>query len=624
MKLSKRKKLAALVLAAAMILLSACKDSPALTRYIYTPDAEIQGDVVMARYDDVDDSQERNNNASKKSEEAQALEDQQDTPQQGEAENEQAAQTPALDLSVNSGAVIQSLLSPDQQGLVASGNLIGSAAGMGGKSDPKGDPGAAPDTKPSTPDTVPSTPDTVPSTPDTLPSTPDTLPSTPDDNVYSTAAAVGEIATIVRMLGWEGALVATSQSVGSRTLISQVFSDISDVPTVWTGDGSDGLDVNGFNQLLEIKPDVVYYSPDCGSLTQNQIDVLGENGIAVTILDSMNYATGVKNNVLAIGQQMGEAAKSKSMEYEAWFDATISKPGRRGIGRYSPTSIIGIAASSYGGSYINANYDSDGTSSGSFQDSDRDPYSGGMATLFISDWDDTASYYLAGEHTADGREIVENGMAVANTGYTNSPISYYMSMGGVSNTGARASNETYNRTYYVASMTTCFVLNSGQYDVRSDLIGRGGDGAHYTTSIEAYCSYLGADKSYLSNAPEFPAVVVANQNIKNRIESSNFHWKVHDRLVESSVLRGYKMLGTSRNYVASAIQGDYDVYVNPDGVGSWMEGSAESPLETLWITNMFHGSYFNIGQEIYDFYNQFYGYQLSNSQIDAILAGSQS
>lgn len=53
--------------------------------------------------------------------------------------------------------------------------------------------------------------------------------------------------------------------------------------------------------------------------------------------------------------------------------------------------------------------------------------------------------------------------------------------------------------------------------------------------------------------------------------------------------------------------------------------STETPLALLWLAELLYPDYFDIdfSQELKDFYEEFYDYQLSEETVEAILAGDE-
>ncbi|MCD8376634.1 MAG: hypothetical protein LUD69_06795 [Oscillospiraceae bacterium] len=77
-------------------------------------------------------------------------------------------------------------------------------------------------------------------------------------------------------------------------------------------------------------------------------------------------------------------------------------------------------------------------------------------------------------------------------------------------------------------------------------------------------------------------------------------------------------------YAYSNLSGSCEICVNPTGLGDWVDGSPESILEAVWIAWRVQGCYEtqeDVEEIIQDFYETFYHYTLSESEMAAILAG---
>ena len=75
--------------------------------------------------------------------------------------------------------------------------------------------------------------------------------------------------------------------------------------------------------------------------------------------------------------------------------------------------------------------------------------------------------------------------------------------------------------------------------------------------------------------------------------------------------------------VQTWVRADFAVYVNPYGVTSWADGSAESVLESIWAAYQINGAFTKDEciSEMKNFYQKFYGYALSDSEAELILEG---
>jgi hypothetical protein len=228
----------------------------------------------------------------------------------------------------------------------------------------------------------------------------------------------------------------------------------------------------------------------------------------------------------------------------------------------------------------------------------------GKYTLFISGWDESQTLRL---YRTDGWTQDFTGLAITTRGYTSSPISYFMSLAGVVNNAAVNATGTRNTTMYV---NTFSVVVQGE-----TLLGSGNYSIEMGNSLQVKLA------SGLGSA-SFPALVVASQTIRQAIEDSaasgSGMWTVYDYIIND---RGF--LDGNDTLVNSVISGDYEIFVNPNGLGNWMTGSAESILEMVWVAAMFHDTFTEkqIESYIQDFYKTFYRCDLTQAQIDAILEG---
>lgn len=68
------------------------------------------------------------------------------------------------------------------------------------------------------------------------------------------------------------------------------------------------------------------------------------------------------------------------------------------------------------------------------------------------------------------------------------------------------------------------------------------------------------------------------------------------------------------------------VYVQPSGVYLWSVRSAEGALEPLWLGSVLYPDKFadvDMNQEVRDFYQKFYDYELSDDELKTIMAGDE-
>ena len=402
-------------------------------------------------------------------------------------------------------------------------------------------------------------------------------------------AAVGEAALIVQMLGGGGRLAAASASFTGEGFTGRIFADelISETDTLWRGIGDAPLNEESFLMLLQKAPQVCFEISGQRTFTDEQIARLEEHGIGYVPLPALNSHSGIIRAVKIVGEVLGDSggvnARDRAAEYISYCDSVLKKVGAKG--KFSPDGI---------------NYDT-GEQDSSFS-SDNGKYS-----LFVGDWDAGVSYTL---HDDSSISLEGTGLPVAVTGYTLSPVSYYMSVAGVANAGALKENN------YSVLMPHSRYVNPIQ-TANKALSVKGGlaysDGGYVLTS---------AGGSYLGDTA-FPAIIAGSAAVRDGILDSAL-WRNYGYVTSASGLtNGYGFLDGSGQIVATTIHGNYDIFVNPRGVGSWTAGSVESILEPLWISHVLAGnvSEKELREEIVKFYDSFYRYALSDSELNAILAG---
>lgn len=426
----------------------------------------------------------------------------------------------------------------------------------------------------------------------------------PED--VNTAAAPGEAAVLVQMLGGAGRLTAASESFTGSSLASQVFGDedISSVETLWSGTGSAAMSDSKFALLLKLHPDVCIVISGQASFSDAQLDALGDAGIPCVTLPKLNTSQNLKSAVAILGEVLGDKSSSGGTDapaladqYGKWYDGVVDSVRSR-VKRFN---------------YNNIDYDHDryATRANAALATETNT---GYYTLLISAWDADASYSL----TNDAYEALNfTGMAVADSGYSTSPVSYYMSLAGVVNTAATLADQFKPRHWYVDPLRPSTLEASAV-----GLLGTQLTDQRLTSILDTATSttvYLGQDR--------FPAVIAANSSIKAALESdaaNNRLWTDRGVVSTADGTHDYGFLDQSGQIVSSDIHGSYDIYVNPAGVGSWVNGSAEGVLESVWIAKVYYGAYSDseLSDQIRSFYSTFYRCDLSNGQVADILAGA--
>ncbi|MBQ8469146.1 MAG: hypothetical protein IJ547_00950, partial [Clostridia bacterium] len=227
----------------------------------------------------------------------------------------------------------------------------------------------------------------------------------------------------------------------------------------------------------------------------------------------------------------------------------------------------------------------------------------GYHTILIEGWDDTASTELAGQ-----------GVAYAHTGYSTriSPVSYYLSVAGVANNAVLVSDNGISRDLPVVPFVNETVYGN---------VNGGNKGTLYRQQSDQMTSTGG----YIGS-PNFNKILVDSQATKAAMENNDAWQNWGYNPYGENNQQGYGR-PDGETMAFSNIHGDYEIIVNPYGIGSWTTGSPESPLEELWAEQIFlgnagpEGAFQAIQSEVMYFYSTFYGVNLSAADLAAIRDG---
>ena len=414
----------------------------------------------------------------------------------------------------------------------------------------------------------------------------------PED--VETVAAVGEAALMVQMLGGPGRLIAADEAFLTDPLAAAVFADeaLDAAAPLWSGDGTRGLSDEGFAALLALSPQACLELSGQAVFSEAQLAALEEAGIPYVALPSLNTTAGLKQAVTLTGDLLGVLegvdAPARAADYVAWYEGVIRRMERR-VDRFT---------------YNLVDFDNDKNAYGARYLSDaKIANHAGHYTLFLDGWDASAQYKL---HGAASVTLSGTGLAVAKSGYSHSPLSYYMSLAGVVNAAAIYPDYGLTRSWYANPLTTVtklLTVDGGYGQLPEDCLTRAGGAC------------LGQEA--------FPAVVVKGVSIAAALRADPL-W-ISYPVVESSsgLTTSHGFLDGDGSIVPTSIAGPYEIYVNPTGVGDWTAGSVESILEPLWISARFNGkcSDGELSEAVRDFYRTFYRHELTADQLSGILAG---
>ena len=408
----------------------------------------------------------------------------------------------------------------------------------------------------------------------------------------ATVSAVGEAALYVEMLGGHNRLVASSDSFTQNSFAS-AFEDHAKVQPLWEKNGETALSEDAFNRLLTIHPEVVFYIASVDgtfqSFTPDQITRLQQAGIYPIPLSPFNTTHNIQTNVRTIGKVLGKGSKvpgSKNAndmaeKYIKWMDDIIQGKESQ---TFSGTRKI--------------NMDQDGVFSADYAETNDHYRDDGEYTILINGW--------ASDAVSD---FDPNGSAYAISGFTqrSSPVSYYLSIGGLANT-AVLQPDLRTRNIPVIPMYQARVNGS----INGDRL--------YTSEYQNHNIGMTnpAAGVYIGTPSRFRTIIVDSEQTRREIHSSPV-WENHG--YNTNPISGVSEYGriNGDSIELTNIHGPYNVVVNPRGIGSWTTGSPESPLEALWAQALFDLSsesdenqlqdlaFDRIQNEITYFYSEFYG-----------------
>ncbi|MGM9606063.1 MAG: hypothetical protein ACI3XJ_01010 [Oscillospiraceae bacterium] len=391
-----------------------------------------------------------------------------------------------------------------------------------------------------------------------------------------TVTAVRWAAQMVEMLGGSGRLVAADRDFTSSSLAKAAFSDLSGIKALWENDGSGPISSSDFAALLELHPDVCFEISGENTFTNARIAQLQEAGIAYVVLPKLNSVSNLETSLSLMAQILdtnhttGESASTIARSYSSWVNSTIS--------------TVKSATS------------------------DR-----ALTSLYIAGWDPDAQYILNNTHGIS----FPTGLGLA---YAYSPLkaqflTTFMTAANITNESTRIASLYRDTDYlYVTPMFQQFMPTvSGKVATYYDSTGR------VAASKELFVSRSVGGSSYyeLGNAA-YPAVIAANADVKEQIEN-NFYWQAHE-LTDT----GYYVADGMNFY--HGVAGPYEIYVLPQGMCSWADGSLESPLAAYWLACQFDGVYTldEVKSQTQSFYQTFFGVTLSEKQLQQIFADSES
>ena len=396
------------------------------------------------------------------------------------------------------------------------------------------------------------------------------------DNV-ETVTAVRWAAQMVEMLGGSGRLAAADSDFLSSSLASAAFSDLGSVKKLWAGDGSGYISSSNFAALLELRPDVCFEISGENTFSNSQIAQLEEAGVAYVVLPKLTSVANLETalslmaQILDTNHTTGESASTIARSYASWVSSTISTVK-------SKTSDHALTS------------------------------------LYVAGWDPSAQYVLNNTHGIS----FPSGLGLA---YAYSPLkaqflTTFMTAANITNESTRIASLYRDTDYlYVTPMFQQFMPTvSGTMATYYDSTGRTAASKELFVSRSAG----GGSTYYELGTAAYPAIIAASADVKKQIED-NFYWQAHE-LTDT----GYYVADGLNFY--HGVAGPYDIYVLPQGMCDWADGSLESPLAAYWLACQFDGVYTldEVKSQTQSFYQTFFGVTLSDKQLNQIFADSES
>lgn len=450
------------------------------------------------------------------------------------------------------------------------------------------------------------------------------LPEIPKNIKHVTA--VGQAAVIVSMLGGtqkSTPLVGADEELLKNKSAQKILAakGLSKVKALWKNDGSSKGDLTSVDKIIKADPELCYVMEGDDTLTSAQEKQLLKKNIIVYVLPNMSSASKITTAVSIVGQ-------------------TLKEGGNKAAGELAEEYI------SFHKLLVNKLSDKNGGLTGGFNYNTGKKVSTDaklVSSLYVSDWDYKARY-----NDKNSYLTTPKGVGVAQLGYSESPISYYMSVGGANNVAATGNFRSLDYKsvvwQFTLSKASCAWSDWSYIDRTKVTYPLKGDGFDWSLLSASDDDGSGAGLG----CEQYPAVIVADQKMKSAMEaeSKSEHDVYYPYPLTSSSKGGVITNSTvgfysGSNLVDSCIGRDsngksvlndgksvssYNIYVNPCGsFSSWAEGSVESVLEASWVYKMFRDKSYDVEGDVEEFYQKFYGYDLTSdqSELDSILSGKE-
>ena len=447
----------------------------------------------------------------------------------------------------------------------------------------------------------------------------DAADPTADPPKVDKIAAFGPAATIVQMVGGKGALAATDSDTLASAFPAVFGEGAADVLEGWTGNGEDASQMNvdaiissGAGTVL------VYASTYFDALPEADREKLTKANVTQVVIYPLSNSGNIKHDVQVVGQVLSQ---SKGIQYEGQTEERAASY----VAFHD--EVVNAAANANGGLAGSRLFEGGSDSVPNFTADDS------MYTLVIDEYDPSASFVGDSE---DAWRIAD-GLAFASAGYSTTPLSYYLQAGGLVNTVADDQGMTASGKIAVWQFQkNSFPFNPSQWSSPSAQDAYAANGFSLLTTPVNQHPMLGFGSSF--NTAWFPRLIATTEDVKQGIlansslENGAYHQYDYVELGATTLLQtpvGYPACigcggsdSSADNLFAGGSIDSSAIVVNPKGLFSdWTQGTVESFLEAAWANDVVRGQN-AIGWQDYvtRFYNEFYGYSLTESDQLAISA----
>ncbi len=447
-------------------------------------------------------------------------------------------------------------------------------------------------------------------------------------------ATVGEYANLALMLGGPGTVVGADQDFLANEGAQRVFGAeewaFGTIPALWARDEATGAYVLDFDALLEADPDLVWVPDGLDLVSDEQRAELLDRGINVEPVPAMSSVRSIK-------------------EMARWLGSTLADHTVSGLDAAE-------RAASYVDTYLGSDIDALISENGGLTTYGGVDYSGenhpianrSNWTVLVTDWDAQATF-SSGVFDAQG-------IAIATCGYGWSPADFYLSVGGVNNNAAQfpvpAMAGKVSGDYYVWQFNMS-MLDPAKVDGFKAVSDFGETSYGWSQCLTGAPASVNRDATFVTSlgADDFRYLICTTQEAAAALEAARdadtaaqsglyaaYDYSVGEALQESGVgprtadgvliraVIGSTNSGTTSIGQDRAAAGEEPYLVTTCGNGlycDWVVGSVESFLLAFWTDDLYDGDeeWSGLAAEATKFYEEFYGYALTQDDLAQICAG---